>query len=93
MTISKQGHYLAGNGTPVASFWLGPPFLFVHARACPLIIGSRTFGTLACHLIQAELYRTKRLPLGEHAVPGGSGLSTAHISVETFANSLTVAAN
>lgn len=52
MNISKLGRYLAGNGATVASLWLRPPFLFVHARACPLFIGSRTFGALACRLIQ-----------------------------------------
>lgn len=52
MNISKQGHYLAGNGTMVASLGLGPPFLFVHAGACLLLIGSRTFGALAFRLIQ-----------------------------------------
>lgn len=67
MNISKQGHDWNGN---VARPWRGPSFLFVQAQAFPLLFVSRTVGALACCLIQAELYRTKPLPLTGNMVPG-----------------------
>lgn len=80
MNISKLGRYLAGNGATVASLWLRPPFLFVHARACHLFIGSRTFGALACRLIQNKTA----------AFGGECGDRTQWVM---FAKSLTVATN
>ena len=53
MNISKQGHYVKGTGTSVASPRSGPLFSF-QAQGFPLLIVSRTVGALACHLIQAE---------------------------------------
>lgn len=78
MNISKQGHYVKATGTRVASPRSGPPFSF-QAEARPLLIVSRTVGAQACLLIQAELHRTKLLPLTGDTAPGHCVLPTVHI--------------